>query len=48
MKYYQIIGYKNNKLVFQSRLISNYERITETRYNLTKEFSEIFLVYSLL
>ena len=41
MKYYQIIGFKNNKQVFQSRLISNFEKICEMNIKLKNDFPEI-------
>ena len=41
MKYYQIIGYKNFKRVYQSRLISNFERICEMNTKISNDFPEI-------
>ena len=41
MKYYQIIGFKSNKQVYQSRLMNNFERITEMRIKISEDFPEI-------
>ena len=41
MKYYQIIGFRNDELVYRSRLISNFSRMILLKLEMLDDFPEI-------